>query len=127
MSAGVWADVVVAVHLAYVGFVVLGFAAVLAGGALGWAWVRNRAFRLVHLVAIALVAVEAVIGWICPLTLLEQALRPRAAPGSFVGRLMRALLYYDFPPWVFTTAYVVLTALAVALLWLVPPRRRGRG
>jgi hypothetical protein len=35
------------------------------------------------------------------------------------------LLFYSFPEWMFTTAYM-LFALAVALtFWLVPPRRRG--
>ena len=43
-----------------------------------------------------------------------------------MGRIMRSLLYYDLPLWVFTAAYLVLTALAVMLLWWVPMRPRGK-
>ena len=39
------ADAVLAVHFAYVAFVVLGMAAILLGIALGWRWVRNFWFR----------------------------------------------------------------------------------
>jgi hypothetical protein len=115
------ADAVLLLHLAYVGFVVGGFLAVPLGAALGWRWVRRRWLRRLHLAAIALVALEAVVGVLCPLTWLEAALRGGARPEGFVGRLVHAVLFYDFPPWVFTAAYLALTALALALYRLVPP------
>ena len=120
------ADFVLIVHLAFVLFVVGGFALVLAGGALGWRWIRNRAFRYAHLAAIAFVALEALAGVACPLTLWEDALRRTGPEGpSFVGRWARRLLYYDFPEWVFTVAYV-LFAIAVAVTFrLIPPRESG--
>ena len=120
------ADFVLIVHFAFVLFVVGGFALVLAGGALGWRWIRNRAFRYAHLAAIAFVALEALAGVACPLTLWEDALR-RTGPvaPSFVGSWARRLLYYDFPEWVFTVAYV-LFAIAVAVTFrLIPPRESG--
>lgn len=120
------ADTVLLLHLAYVGFVVLGFVAVPLGAALGWRWVRWRAFRRLHLAAIALVGLEAVLGVVCPLTSWEAALRGTPNAESFVGRLMQTVLYYDLPEWVFTAAYVALTALAVALYRLVPPSPPGR-
>jgi len=130
MSAAALADLVLALHLLYVGFVLAGFAAIVAGPRVGWGWVRRWPFRVAHLAAIGLVAVEAVVGWACPLTTLEDALRRAAgdgaAAGSFMGRLMARVLYYDLPPWVFTSAYLALTALAVGLLRWVPPRRRQR-
>ncbi|MCZ6843317.1 MAG: DUF2784 domain-containing protein [SAR324 cluster bacterium] len=118
------ADGVVLLHLAYVAFVASGYLAVPLGRALGWRWIRNRAYRRLHVAAMALVALEAVVGLICPLTLLENALRGRAETATFVGRLVRAVLYYDWPPWVFIAAYVLLTMLALLMYRLVPPRRR---
>jgi hypothetical protein len=73
----VLADAILVVHFAFVLFVVLGFALVLAGGALGWRWVRNRGFRYTHLAAIAFVAVEALAD-ACPLTVAGG--RPRRRP-----------------------------------------------
>lgn len=118
------ADAIVLVHLAYVGFVVAGYVLVPLGCALGWGWVRSPALRRLHLAAIALVAVESLAGIVCPLTWLEGALRGGSRPGSFVGRLVHAVLFYELPGWVFTLGYVVLTALAVLLYWLCPPRAR---
>jgi hypothetical protein len=116
---------VLLLHLAYVGFVVLGFVAVPLGGALGWRWVRWRTLRRLHLAAIAGVALEALLGLVCPLTRWEAMLRGSATAESFVGRLVQAVLFYDLPGWVFTIAYVALTALAVALYRLVPPAPPG--
>ncbi|OGA13431.1 MAG: hypothetical protein A3G25_19105 [Betaproteobacteria bacterium RIFCSPLOWO2_12_FULL_63_13] len=120
------ADAILVVHFMFVLFVTGGFALILAGGALRWAWVRHRAFRLAHLGAIVLVAAEALLGIACPLTVWEDALR-RAEPqrASFVGRWVARLLYYDLPEWVFASAYAVL-ALAAALAWLLIPPHRVR-
>src|SRR5262249_49927579 len=66
MSYGFWADVIVAIHVAYVGYVVVGQLAILIGLALKWQWVRNPWFRVTHLIAISIVAAEAIIGMQCP-------------------------------------------------------------
>lgn len=116
------ADVVVLLHLAYVWFVTLGYVAILVGWPLGWRWIRNRAFRRLHLAAIGLVAVEAVVGVICPLTWLENLLAPDRAGATFMGRIARNLLYYDLPGWIFTVGYVLLLGVALALYWVVRPR-----
>ncbi len=119
------ADLIVAIHAAYIAFVVFGLAAILLGYAEGWRWVRNLYFRVAHLAAILAVCAEAVLGWICPLTTLENYLRERggeaAYAGDFIGRWLDWLIYYDAPAWVFTTVYLVFGAIVLATLWLVPP------
>lgn len=127
MSPEALADAILAVHFLFVLFVVCGFASILAGAALSWDWIRNRAFRLAHLAAIAFVAAESLAGIACPLTVWEDALRRAAGPErSFIGRWLSRLLYYDFPEWVFTLAYA-LFAIAVAAAWYLVPPRRARG
>jgi hypothetical protein len=120
------ADCVVAMHVAYVSFVLVGQIAILLGAALRWRWIRNRAFRLLHLVAIVVVASEAVLDITCPLTLWEGRLRrlagQQAAEGTFIGRWLHDLLFFEFPPWIFTTAYVSFALLVLATLIFVPPR-----
>lgn len=124
-------DLVVAVHLGYAGFVVVGFILILAGAVLGWRWIRNRVFRLVHLGCISLVAIEAIIGQICPLTLLENWLLVAAGgegyQRTFIGQLIFDLLYYDFPTWVFNVTYISLAVLTALTLVLIPPVRRRDG
>lgn len=128
------ADSVAFIHAAYVGFVVFGFAAILLGYAAGWRWVHNLCFRLAHLAAILAVCAEALMGWTCPLTTLENWLRQRAGEsiyaGDFIGRWLDWLIFYRAPLWVFTTMYLAFGAVVLATLWLVPPRmpspRKGR-
>ena len=125
---GVLADLVVAVHAAYVVFVVGGELAVLAGWLLGWGWTRNRVFRLLHLAAIALVVVEVLTGTLCPLTVLENHLR-RLAGGegyelSFIGYWLDRVLFYRAPGWVFTLAYASFGLLVALTFWRYPPGRR---
>ena len=119
------ADLVLALHFAYVAFVVGGLAAIWIGYALDWGWVRNRWFRLLHFGAIAIVAIEALIGMMCPLTVLEDALRPRAPHGAgFVQRWLQALLFWDLPQWLFTVIYLALTVFIATTYLLLPPRPR---
>ncbi len=120
------ADLIVILHAAYVGFVVLGFAAILLGVVLRWNCVRNFWFRAVHLAAIAVVTVKAIAGTMCPLTTLENFFRQKDGEarylGDFVGYWAHQLIFFEGPPWVFTVCYVAFTLLAVAVFVLAPPR-----
>jgi hypothetical protein len=69
------ADIVVTVHLTFVLFVLVAQVLIVAGWLLRWGWVRNFWFRLIHLASIGIVAAQAVVGIICPLTTLERYLR----------------------------------------------------
>jgi polyferredoxin len=121
------ADLVLIVHFAFVAFVVGGLALVWIGAALGWRWVRNFWFRIAHLLAILFVAGEALVGVMCPLTIWEDALRDARADKSFIARWIHRILFYDFPEWVFTAAYVVFALVVATTWWFVrPDSRRNR-
>ena len=126
------ADIIVVFHFCYVAFTVGGEVVVLLGGGLKWRWVRNLPFRIVHLAAVVLVAGEALAGAGCPLTVWEYALRVRAGQSvegqiSFVARLVRSIIFYDLPAWVFLVAYVAFAALvALTFLVFVPTGRPAR-
>jgi hypothetical protein len=110
------ADAVLLVHFGFVLFVVGGLALTWVGAAAGWRWVRNFWFRTAHLGAIAFVAGEALLGIWCPLTVWEARLRGVDAQKSFMADWVHRLLFYDFPEWIFTAAYV-LFGLVVAATW----------
>lgn len=125
MGYSILADVIVVIHLAYVSFVVVGQLAILLGAALKWSWIRNLWFRLAHLASIAVVAAEAVLGIVCPLTRWENQLRRLAGETidgqSFVARWTHAIMFYRWPEHVFTTIYIAFAAAVLLTLWLVPP------
>lgn len=123
--AALLADAILVAHFAFVLFVVGGLAAIWTGAAAGWRWVRNFWFRIAHLAAICCVALEALIGMVCPLTEWEDALRGAPSETSFIARWLHRVLFYSLPEWVFATAYVLFALAVAATFWLVPPRRRG--
>ena len=122
------ADLVVTVHAAYVGFVVIGFLLILLGTVLKWTWIRNVWFRLVHLTMILVVVAEAWLGIVCPLTTWENQLRELAGQtayeGDFIANWMHDLIFFEAPPWVFTVCYTVFGLLVAATFWFAPPQRR---
>jgi polyferredoxin len=128
----VLADAVLIVHFAFIAFVVVGLLLILVGMVRRWAWIRSLAFRLAHLLAIAVVVGEVWCGMACPLTTWENRLRVSAGGAaygeSFVQHWLHQIIFYDFPPVVFTIAYSVFGALVVLTWVMAPPRRKsGRG
>ena len=117
------ANTVLVLHALLVLFIVGGLVALWLGAWLKHGWVRNRVLRIVHLAAIGVVALLAVLDIPCPLTVLEDWLRNgSASPQGFIQRWVSYWLYYDLPGWVFATAYVVFL-LVVAITWFrIPPR-----
>jgi hypothetical protein len=123
------ADFVAVVHFFYVLFAVGGQLCILLGALLRWRWIRHPVFRVIHLGAVSLVALEATLGVLCPLTLWEYDLRQLAGQAternlSFIARLLRLIIYFDFPAWVFTVLHISFGLLVVATFIVVPPRFR---
>ena len=117
------ADIILFVHFAIACYIVVGLGLTWLGIALGWSWVRNFWFRLTHLSAIVYVALEAIAGIACPLTVWEDALRQSlGTQPSFIARWVRRLLFYELPEWVFTIAYVAVAVATAVTWWLAPPR-----
>jgi ABC-type multidrug transport system permease subunit len=120
------ADLVLSIHLLFVGFVVFGLIVIFIGGGLSWNWVRNPAFRITHLLGIGLVVLQSWLEVICPLTILENALREIAGAktygDTFISYWLRKLLYYDAPNWVFIVCYTILGILVVLSWFIVRPR-----
>ena len=125
MSAAL-ADAILVLHAAFVLFVVGGLPAIWIGVALGRPFAFNPWFRGLHLAAIGFVVAETVLGYMCPLTLWEYALRGEVSEQGFIQRWVHAWLFWRAPAWVFASAYVAFGVLVAATWWRWPPSR-GRG
>ena len=125
------ADVILVVHFAFVVFVVAGLLAVWTGRFLRWSWVRNFWFRLAHVLAIGIVAGEALGGVECPLTTWEAKLREQAGAtgtyeGSFLQHWVHRLMFFEASQSTFTAIYIAFFALVVGSFWFVKPRWPSR-
>ncbi|MDH3495612.1 MAG: DUF2784 domain-containing protein [Gemmatimonadota bacterium] len=116
------ADVVVALHFAFIAFVV-------AGGFLVWRW---RRVAWVHIPVAAWGALIEFTGWICPLTPLENELRRRAGEAGYAGGFVEHYVIPIIYPAGLTPGLQVVLGVgvlvvnAVAYGVLVTRRRRGR-
>lgn len=126
------ADMMLFAHVLFVAFVVFGLLLILCGKLFSWNWVRNRTFRLAHLLAIGVVVLQSWLGVICPLTTWEMALRAKAGDavygGSFISHWLETLLYYNAPAWVFVVCYTLFGLLVlVSWFWVRPNPSTRRG
>ncbi len=99
-------DLVVAVHLAFVGFAVL-------GGLLVWRW---RRLAWVHVPAFLWAALIEFAGWVCPLTPLENWLRWRGGvPPYRTGFIEHYILPVLYPAVLTRNLQIFLGAVVLGL------------
>ncbi len=128
---GLLADLLAAVHLAYVGTIVVGLLLILVGIVCRWRWIRNPWFRCIHLFMMLYVAYETVLDTPCPLTVWEQELREAAgqnlgARDSFVGDLVHRIMFVSLDRQQLSLAYYGFAGLILLTFIAAPPRfRRG--
>lgn len=124
------ADAILVLHVGIVLFVVLGAFVIPFGAWRGWRWVRGFRWRVTHVVLMGVIAVQAWLGALCPLTVWERALRRRAGEAvyetSFIEHWLSRLIFFEAPWWVFVAAYTVFAGFVLLLWWWVPPRRGMR-
>ncbi|WP_025041786.1 DUF2784 domain-containing protein [Nitrosospira briensis] len=120
------ADIVLIVHFLFVLFVVGSLPLIWIGQWMRLDFVRNLRFRLAHMAAILFVVVEAFVGMVCPLTLLEDRLRGAESGGNFIQRWLHRILFYDVPEWMLTMIYILFAILVIITFKLLPPRPRKR-
>ena len=125
----VLADFVLAIHFAFVAFVVGGVVVIWLGFFLHWPFVQNIRFRVAHLLAMAFVLLEAIIGMVCPLTTWENQLRVRGGGGgyqeSFIEHWVGRLMFFEASETVFTIAYAAFFVVILITYWKVPPRKKA--
>mgnify|MGYP006292094581 CR=1 FL=1 len=123
------ADLVLAAHITFAAYIVLGLAAIWIGRALGFGFVHNPWFRWTHLGAMGFVLAESLAGMLCPLTEIEWRLREASGIAhykqTFMSRVAEVILYEDLSDAAYTAIYAGFFAAVLITARLVPIRRRG--
>ena len=120
-----FADVVLLIHVVFIAFAV-------AGGLLTLRWPR---VAWIHLPAAVWAATVVTMGWICPLTPLENALRRAAGEAGYTGGFIEHYVVpLVYPAGLTREVQVVLGAMVVAVnlaiyatVWLRAKRRARAG
>ncbi len=111
------------VHFAIIAFNVAGCVLVPMGAWRGWRWVRGFWWRLAHLLSFAVVALQAVLGRACFLTIWQGDLAGHTRAPPLIATWINHVIYWPLPLWVFAVAYVVIFLYVLALWAWVRPRR----
>ncbi len=112
-------------HVALIAFNVAGCVLVPVGAWRGWRWVREFWWRLAHLLSLAVVALQALFGRACFLTIWQGDVSGHAHVQPLIAGWIDRLVYWPLPLWGFAIAYVALFAYVIALWVWVRPRRSG--
>ncbi len=92
------------------------------GGWRRWRFVRVLWWRLLHLGALAVVALQALLGRACFLTLWQDALSGKGGGRPFIMGLVDGVIFWPLPMTFFAALYVLVFLYVVLLFWLVPAR-----
>ena len=106
------ADITVAVHLLWIGFIIF-------GAVPGRRWLTVRLF---HLGSIIFSLMLQTFEWICPLTHLEVWLRQKQYTGGFIAHYLEKIIYLDADPMdiLMGTCVVIIFSLLVYAPWKRP-------
>jgi hypothetical protein len=115
------------VHIAVIAFNVLGLVVIPLGAWRAWRFVRNFWLRAAHVGALGVVALQALLGQACFLTIWQSELLTRTGePASYqplIRRWVERIVFWQAPIWAFAALYCAVLAYTLLLWRLVPPRR----
>lgn len=117
------AIIVLALHLAIIVFNIAGCIVIPIGAWRGWRWVRKFWWRLAHVLSLAVVAAQALLGRACFLTIWQDQLSGNAHVEPLIEGWMNRLVYWPLPMWVFVIAYVAVFVYVIGLWVWVRPRK----
>jgi hypothetical protein len=122
-GADLWlAEGILALHFAVIAFNIFGLVVIPLGAWRGWSWVRAPLWRWLHVVSLAVVALQAIAGRACFLTVWQDALAGRPEGEPLIMRFVNSLIFWRLPMWVFTAVYLAMFVYTLALIRLAPPR-----
>ncbi|MGH8190965.1 MAG: DUF2784 family protein [Rhodanobacteraceae bacterium] len=119
---------ILALHFIVIAFNVAGCVLIPIGAWLGWRWVRGFWWRVAHLASLAVVALQALLGRTCFLTIWQGELQGASHVQPLIATWVDRLIYLPLPLWVFEVAYVVVFAYVIALwVWVRPAMPGSNG
>ena len=115
------ADIILLIHFLIIIFVVSLFIFIPVGYKFNWKFLKNKIIRVVHISLMTIVTIESLIGVHCPLTVLENKFRGVLYHTSLISRILKEIVFWQFPSYFFLIAYILCLFLTIFLWWRYPP------
>lgn len=121
------ADAIMVIHLAWIIFMLWGFALTVRGFFYP-KFFERWLFRTIHLLGILFVVTLEILGKYCPLTIWENTLRghynPQTDyPGSFIIKHIADLIYPDVSPLVLILPTILIATFTLVMFIVRPPSK----
>ena len=111
-----FSEIVLLFHFCIFLFMVLSFFLIPLGYYQKWEWVKNRYYRLIHLILMGIIFIETILGFMCPLTILENFLRNNIGINNKFTQIIHQIMYWDLSTYQFIILYL-LSLLYLIFLW----------
>ena len=112
----IFSEIVLLFHFTIFLFMVSSFFFIPFGYYKNWEWVKNKNYRLIHLFLMGIVLIETILGFMCPLTILENFLRSDIKVNNKFTEIIHQIMYWNFLNYQFIILYL-LSFLYLIFLW----------
>ena len=112
----IFSEIVLLVHFCIFLFILLSFFFIPIGYHQKWKWVKNRYYRSIHIILMGIIFIETILGFMCPLTILENFLRNDTKVNNKFTEIIHLIMYWDLPSYQFIILYL-LSILYLVFLW----------
>ena len=109
-------EIVLLLHFSIFLFMILSFILIPYGYYQNWEWVKNIYFRSIHLILMGIILIETILGFMCPLTILENFLRADKKIDNIFSKIIHQIMYWDFTNYQFIILYL-LSLSYIIFLW----------
>ena len=112
----IFSEIVLLFHFGIFLFIVTSFFLIPLGYYQKWKWVKNKYYRSIHIILMGFIFIETILGFMCPLTLLEHFLRNDTKVNNKFTEIIHLIMYWNLPIYQFIILYF-LSFLYLIFLW----------
>lgn len=91
----IFSEIVLLFHFCIFLFIILSFFLIPLGYQQKWRWVKNKYYRSTHIILMGIIFIETILGFMCPLTVLEHHLRNNTKVNNKFTEFIHQIMYWD--------------------------------
>ena len=116
-----FSEIILLLHLLIFLFITLSFILIPIGYFQKWKWVKNKYYRSIHLILMGIISIETILGFMCPLTILENYFRDDIKVDNKLTEIAHQILYWDLPNYQFIILYILSFSYLIFLWFFFKP------
>ena len=117
----IFSEIVLFFHFIVFLFITVSFFLIPFGYFQKWKWVKNKYYRLTHLVLMGVILIETILGFMCPLTILENFLRNNIEVDNNLTQIIHQIMYWNLPNYQFIILYILSFSYLIFLWFFFKP------